>query len=354
MNKTMRAQVVERPGNMALKEVPVPEISDDEVLIRVKVCGICGTDFKIYKGQYAADRLPLIPGHEFWGIVEKVGANAKGLHPGDRVSADLNLTCGTCYFCRRGDPLLCSDFTQLGIHTDGAFAEYVKAPWKNCYVIPDSVDDYSAAFIEPMTAVLEASKRMDCTISSSVVVIGGGLGILHAAMAKLRGAAPVILAGRNLPRLEMAKKMDVADYYIDVNEVTDPVAEVMRITGGIGADYVLEAVGTAETYEQAFRMVRRGGVLEAFGVAPQGEQAKFEPFEFVLGEKGIRGSCAGIGNDWAEVINLLAYRRIDPTPLFSDIIPLEDVQAALADEVTSKKAIKIFVSPDATERSRIN
>ena len=95
-----------------------------------------------------------------------------------------------------------SEFHPLGIHTNGAFAEYVKAPWKNCYVVPEGVDDYSAAFIEPMTAVLEASKRMSCTISSSVVVIGCGLGLLHAAMAKLRGAAPVIVTGDSKARLE--------------------------------------------------------------------------------------------------------------------------------------------------------
>ena len=190
MANTMRAQVIEKPGKMVLKEVPVPQINDDEVLIKVKMCGICGTDWKIFSGDYASEFLPMISGHEFWGVIEEVGANAKGIEVGDRVSVDICMPCGTCYFCRRGDGLLCETFTQLGIHTDGAFAEYVKAPWQNCYKIPDSVDDYSAAFIEPLTAVLEASKRMDCTVASSVVVIGCGLGILHGALAKLRGRGP--------------------------------------------------------------------------------------------------------------------------------------------------------------------
>ncbi len=194
----------------------------------------------------------------------KAGKNTQGLKVGERVSADICLPCGSCYFCRRGEGLLCKTFTQLGIHTDGAFAEYVKAPWKNCYKIPDEVDDYSAAFIEPLTAVIHASKKMDLKISSSVVIIGCGLGILHAAIAKLRGAAPVIIAGTNKKRMEMAKKMCVADYYIDPSKV-DIIEEVMKITDGIGADYVLEAVGKIETYVQAFKMVRRGGVVEAFG-----------------------------------------------------------------------------------------
>lgn len=350
----MRAQVIEAPNRMSLQQIPIPEINDDEVLVKVKVCGICGTDLKIYAGLYASDRLPLVSGHEFWGVVEQGGKNSRGIKVGDRVSADICLTCGTCYFCRRGEPLLCQNFTQLGIHTNGAFAEYVKAPWKNCYVIPAGVDDYSAAFIEPLTAVLEASKRMNCTISSSVVIIGCGLGLLHAALAKLRGAAPVIVTGDSKARLEIGRRMGVADFFIDINDVADPVAEVMRITGGIGADYVLEAVGTPATYEQAFRMVRRGGVVEAFGVVQQGKTASFEPFEFVLGEKKVRGSCAGIGNDWAEAINLLAYRRIDPRPLFSEVVPLEDLGDALHELKSDKEIIKMFVSPEIDRRMRFD
>lgn len=354
MNKTMRAQVVEAPGRMVLKEVPVPRISDDEVLVKVRMCGICGTDPKIYSGEYASEYLPFIPGHEFWGVIEQAGKNAEGLKIGDRVSADICLVCGTCYFCKRNEFLLCEKFTQLGIHTDGAFAEYVKVPWKNCYPIPDSVDNYSAAFIEPMTAVLEASKKMDLKIASSIAVIGCGLGILHAAMAKLRGAAPVIIIGDSKNRLAMAKKMNVADYYIDITEGADPVAEVMKITGGIGADYVLEAVGTPATYEQAFRMLRRGGTLEAFGVVGKGRTASFEPYEFVLGEKKVRGSVAGFGNDWGEVIKLLAHGRIDPTPLFSQVVPLEELEDALHELKADKEIIKMFVSPEIKERIIIN
>lgn len=353
MYRMMRAQVVEKPGKMIMKEVPVPSINDDEVLIKVKLCGICGTDWKIFKGDYAAEHLPMISGHEFWGVIEEVGKNAKGLKPGDRVSADICMPCGTCYFCRRNEPLLCQTFTQLGIHTDGAFAEYVKAPWQNCYKIPDEVDDYAAAFIEPLTAVLEAAKRMDCTISSSVVIIGCGLGILHGALAKLRGAAPVIVIGDSPARLAMAKEMG-ADFVIDINETKDTVAEVKKLTNGIGADFVLEAVGMPGTYEQAFKMVRRGGKVEAFGVCPQGATAALEPFEFVLGEKKVSGSCAGIGNDWGDVIKLLEYKRIDPTPLFSTVVPLEELEDALHELQKDKDIIKIFVNPEIKERININ
>ncbi len=349
MKDTMRAQVVEAPDKMVLKEIPIPQINDDEVLIEVAYCGICGSDWSIYKGKYAKEFLPLITGHEFYGTVAKVGKNAQGVKVGDRVAADICLCCGTCYFCRRGDGLLCQTFTQLGIHTDGAFAEYVKAPWKNIYHIPDEMDDYTATFVEPMTAVLQASKRMDAKIGSSCVVIGCGLGVLHAKLALLRGCAPVILVGDSEKRLQIAKDMGV-DYTINIKEVTDPVAEVKKLTGGIGADYVIEAVGHSSTYEQAFQMLRRGGKLEAFGVCAQDDFAKLPPYEFVLGEKKVSGSCAGIGNDWGDAITLLHHKRVDPMPLLSMVVPLEELETVLHELRENPKLFKILVSPKIKER----
>lgn len=350
MPKMMKAQIVKAPYQMEYTEVPVPEINDDEVLIKVKVCGICGSDTSIYTGKYAKDKLPLITGHEFWGVVEKVGKNARGVKVGDRVAVDICLTCGTCYFCRHGDGLLCETFTQLGIHTDGGFAEYVKAPWKNCYQLPDDMDDYTAAFVEPLTAVLHASQRMAAPMASSVAVIGCGLGLLHAQVAKARGCAPVIIIGTDADenRFKVAKEMGV-DYVINASKA-DPIEEVMRITNGIGVDNVIEAVGNPKTYEQAFKMLRRGGKLEAFGICAEDAVAELEPYQFVLGEKKVSGSCAGIGNNWAEAITLLQYGVVKPQPMFSMAVPLSELEQALEELKTNKDLTKVFVCPELTER----
>ena len=347
--KMMKAQVVESPNKMFYKDVPMPTINAEEVLIKVKYCGICGSDWSIFTGKYAAEKLPLIVGHEFWGVVEEIGENVSGLKVGDRVAVDLCLCCGTCYFCRRGDGLLCQTFTQLGIHTNGGFAEYVKAPGKNCYLIPDEISDYDAAFIEPLTTTIQASKRMGCELGSSVVVIGDGLGILHAAMAKLRGAAPVIIVGDNAGRLEMAKQMGI-DYCINIKETDDVVGKVFELTNGIGADYVIEAVGLSKTYEQAFNMLRRGGKLEAFGICAPDDMTSLSPFEFVLGEKRVSGSCAGIGSDWGIAIELLKYKRIDPSPMCSMVVPLSELEDTLNELRTNNKLVKVLVSPEVTER----
>ena len=352
MGRMMKAQVVKAPNQMEYCDVPVPEIKADEVLIKVKVCGICGSDWSIYTGKYAADKLPLVSGHEFWGVIDEVGSDVKDWKKGERVACDICLTCGTCYFCRRGDGLLCQTFTQLGIHTNGGFAEYVKAPAKNLYKLPDDMDDYTAAFVEPLTATLHASKRMDATIASSIVIIGCGLGILHAAVAKARGLAPIIVIGDSPARLQMAKDMG-ADIVIDYTK-EDPVKRVMEITDGIGADYVIEAVGRSKTYEQAFSMLRRGVKLEAFGICATDDMASLSPYEFVLGEKKVSGSCAGIGNNWGEAIRLLEYGRIDPKPMFSLAVPLKDLEWALLELRKDKNLVKVFVVPDLEERVYLN
>lgn len=344
--RTMQAMVLEQPERLVLREVPVPSITDDEVLIRVSYCGICGSDWGSYCGKYADEIacLPLTTGHEFWGVVEETGRHARGIRAGDRVAVDICLTCGTCYHCRRGEPLLCASFAQIGIHRNGAFAEYVTAPWQNCYVIPDEVDDHAAAFIEPLTACINASRKMGCELGSSVVILGAGIGLVHGALARLRGAAPVIVVDTQPARLAMARAM-CADHVIDARETPDVVAEVMALTNGVGADYVLEAVGSSATYEQAFAMLRRGGRLQAFGICADDDVMRVPPMQFVLNEKRIGGSCAGIGHDWEVAIDLLRHGRIDPRPLISRVVPLADLESSLHELHGNRDLLKVLVAP---------
>jgi threonine dehydrogenase-like Zn-dependent dehydrogenase len=319
------------------------------VLIRVKYTGICGTDWSIYTGKYSADKLPLIAGHEFSGTVAQVGKKAKGLKEGDRVTADINMSCGTCFYCRRGQKLMCRDFHQLGIHVDGSYAEYVKAPCDQVHALPDSLDFLAGAFVEPVSCVIHSSKAAKVTHGSSVAVIGSGLGVLHGLLARLRGAAPVIVIGDNAKRLAIAKEFGV-DMTINIKDGKDPVAEVKKLTGGRGADFVVEAVGTPQTYEQAFRMVRPGGTIAAFGICAGDDTITVKPFDLVLGEMTVVGSCAGVGPDWPDAIELLAHGHIKPQSMFSMIVPLEELEAALKQLRTDPGLIKVFVSSDISRR----
>lgn len=345
----MKAAIFEKPNVITIQDIPVPQISDDEVLIKVKYTGICGTDWSIYKGYYSADKLPMVAGHEFSGVIEKIGKNAKGLKVGDRVTADINLSCGVCFYCRRGQKLMCPEFTQLGIHTNGSYAEYVKAPWEQVHILPDNLDFLQGAFIEPVSCVIHSSKAMDVKLGSSVVVIGCGLGILHAAVAVYRGAAPVIIIGDNAERLMIAKEMG-ADYTINIHDTPDTIAEVRKLTGGRGADYVIEAVGNPKTYEQAFKMVRPGGRVAAFGIVPSEMNITINPYDLVLGEKTVVSSCAGVGTDWLDSMTLISHGRIVPNKMFSMIVPLEELESALNELKTNPNLIKVFVSSEITER----
>jgi threonine dehydrogenase-like Zn-dependent dehydrogenase len=349
MAHTMKAAVVEKPNVLKIKQVPVPEISDEEVLIKVKYTGICGTDWSIFTGKYSADKLPLIPGHEFSGTVAQVGKRARGVKEGDRATADINMSCGICFYCRKGQKLMCRDFRQLGIHIDGTYAEYVKAPFDQVHRLPDNLDFLAAAFIEPVSCVIHSSKAARITHGSSVAILGSGLGALHGALAHLRGAAPVIVIGRNPRKLAIAKELG-ADLTINVNEIRDPVAEVRKLTEGRGADFAVEAVGTPQTYEQAFEMVRPGGTVVAFGICAGEDTIKIKPYDLVLGEKTVASSCAGVGPDWPDAINLLAYGHIKPQRMFSMIVPLEELEAALRELRSDPNLSKVFVSSDISKR----
>ena len=349
MAKMMKAAVIEKPNQLVVKQVPVPEIADNEVLIKVKYTGICGTDWSIYTGKYSADKLPLIAGHEFSGTIAQVGKKTRGLKEGDRVTADINMSCGTCFYCRQGQKLMCRDFHQLGIHVDGTYADYVKAPFDQVHVLPDSLDFLAGAFIEPVSCVIHSSKAAKVTHGSSVAVIGSGLGVLHGLLARLRGAAPVIVIGDNAKRLAIAKEFGV-DVTININDGKDPVAEVKRLTGGRGADFVVEAVGTPKTYEQALEMVRPGGTLAAFGICAGDDTITVRPFDLVLGEKTIVGSCAGVGTDWTDAMALLAHGHIKPQPMFSMIVPVEELEDALKQLRSDPNLIKVFVSTEISKR----
>jgi threonine dehydrogenase-like Zn-dependent dehydrogenase len=168
-------------------------------------------------------------------------------------------------------------------------------------------------------------------------------------LAKIRGAAPVIVIGDNESRLKIAQDMG-ADFIINVNKVKDIIGEVKKLTEGRGADYVIEAVGTVKTYEQAFEMLRPGGTVAGFGITGFDDTMKVRPFDMVLNEKKMVSSCAGVGNDWNDSIKLLQHQRIKPEKMFSMEVPLEELESALKQLREDPKLIKVFVSPEISKR----
>ncbi|GBR08524.1 zinc-dependent alcohol dehydrogenase [Acetobacter oeni] len=341
--QTMQAAVLVAPERFEVREVPLPPVGPDDVLVRVDRCGICGTDVHIFHGHYAADKIPFIPGHEFTGILERVGEGVNGLKPGLRVVADINIGCGHCYFCRRNEILNCAEMRQIGIHRDGAFAEYVSVPARQIIPAPDSVVPEVLALTEPVACVVRAARKAGAGFAQSVVVLGAGpIGNLHIQMVRLVGAAPVIAVELSPERAELARRSG-ADVVI-----TDP-ADVRNVvhahTGGRGADIVIESIGSPALYASAFNLIRPGGHVAAFGITGPDDTIPLRILDMVLRENSIKGSVAGMGEDMHDALALLTHGRFLVEPFTRRVVPLSDIQTAFESLGDNPEILKVQIRP---------
>lgn len=322
----MKAAVLTKPGHFEIQDRPIPTAGPDEVLIKLARCGICGTDIHIFNGHYAAENLPMVPGHEFTGTIERLGQDVSALSVGAKVVVDMNIGCGTCYWCRRNEILNCPDMQQMGITMDGAFAEYIAVPARLVIPASDDIPDNVLALTEPLACVVRAARKAQITFGQSVVVLGAGpVGNLHVQLLRTIGAAPIIVADLSKDRTDMALRVgaDVA--------VSDPdtlYETVMAHTDGRGADVVIESVGSPALYRQAFDLIRKGGHVAAFGITGPDETLPLDILRTILQENSIKGSVAGMGQDMHDALTLLTYGRIDVADFTGAEFALGDIQQA--------------------------
>ncbi|UDF32128.1 UNVERIFIED_ORG: alcohol dehydrogenase catalytic domain-containing protein (plasmid) [Roseateles sp. XES5] len=323
---TMRAAVLTAPKRFELRDVPVPAIGPEDVLVRVARTGICGTDIHIFNGHYAADKLPLIPGHEFCGTIAERGSNVRHLAVGTRVVVDINIGCGTCFWCRRNEVLNCTEVTQVGIGRDGAFAEFVAVPARLAIAVDAAISDAVLALTEPVACVVRAARKARVEFGQSVVIFGAGpIGNLHVQMMRLVGAAPIIVADLSAERCRMALE---AGADAAVSDPAELKATVLGMTGGRGADVVIESVGNRKLYEQAFDLTRRGGHVAFFGITPPGETVPVDILRTVLEEGSLKGSVAGMGEDMHDALTLLSHGRFRTNDFTKAHYSLDSIQEA--------------------------
>ena len=341
---TMTAAVLHGTDDLRIEEMAVPVAGADEVVIKVDVCGICGTDVHILRGHFPVPNLPLIPGHEFSGRVVQVGSFDERVEVGDFVTADINIGCERCYYCRHQLRMFCPQLSQIGVHRHGAFAEYVKAPVAAVYRLPDDMSPERAAYVEPLACAVHGQERADLRPGSTVAVLGGGpMGLVHIQLSRLRGATRIIATELNATRRAKAAELG-ADVVVDP-AAEDAVAVVQELTDGRGADCVIEAVGSLATYRDAFAMVRRGGTIVAYGAAPSTDEFPFKPFEVYSKELTIVGSYAGTYATWPEAIELIRAGRFDPDKIISDVVPLADLVQGIEAAESDRDIIKMQVRP---------
>ena len=318
----MKAAVLEAVKKLVVKDIPVPKPKDDEVLIKVNCCGICGTDMKLWNGQYSAN-IPVVLGHEYSGEIVEAGKKVKILKVGDRVVSDPNESCGKCYWCRNAQPCFCDSLAAYGVLRDGGFAEFCTAGEKGVYLIPDGLDLESASFTEPVSCVVHAVDRAGYKSGDNVVIIGGGpMGQMHLQFALHCGVNKVILVEPEESRMQMAREFGA-------NCVLNPKTEdikkaVLDLTGGLGADVVVEAVGHTDTLEQGVDLAKRGGKVIVFGFAPEGEKASFAPFDILSKELTIMGAWVN-PYTYSRALDILASGQVDVKPLMSNRIKLDNI-----------------------------
>ena len=322
----MKAAVLEDVKSLVIKDIPVPEPKDDEVLIKVNCCGLCGTDLKLLIGQYSA-KTPVVLGHEYAGDVAGVGSNVRNIKVGDRVVSDPNESCGSCYWCRNAQPCFCNSLAAYGVLRDGGFAEYCAAAEKGVYPIPEGLDYESAAFTEPVSCVVHAVDKIGYRQGDSVVIIGGGpMGQIHLQFALHAGVGKVILIEPEQSRLKMA-----GDF--GAHHVLNPAAEdirktVLDLTDGLGADVVVEVVGHTDTLEMGVDLAKKGGKVIVFGFAPEGQKAGLVPFDILSKELTIMGAWVN-PYSYSRALAILASGQVDVKPLISTRIKLDHIMDGL-------------------------
>ena len=265
----MTAAVLYGREDVRVERVHVPEIGPEDVLVRVRAALTCGTDLKVFRRGYHAKMIvpPALFGHELAGDIVAVGENVEGFRTGQRVVAANSAPCGKCFFCRRNDESLCEDL----LFNNGAYAEYIRIPGRivqrNLYHIPDTLAYKDAALIEPLACVVKGLDDTGLKAGDNVVVVGQGpIGMMFTRLARVYGAR-VIAVARRVERLQMAARMGANECVLN-GSGHDSVARIKELTGGYGADVVIEAVGKPETWELSVHMLRRGGTVNFFGGCP--------------------------------------------------------------------------------------
>lgn len=321
----MKAMLLTEYQKLEIVDLPKPEISANDLLVQVKACGICGSDIHGWDGSTGRRKPPLVMGHEAAGIVTAVGANVRGFAEGDRVTFDSTVSCGQCFYCQRGSINLCENRQVLGVSCDefrrnGAFAEYVVVPSRIAYQLPATLPFEHAALIEAVSIAVHAANRTPVTLGDTAVVVGSGMiGLLVVQTIRLSGCSRVIAVDLEDSKLELAKSFG-ADVGLNPKQC-DVVQEVMKLTGGRGADVAIEVVGASATVNTAIDCTRRGGSICLVGnLSPKVEM----PLQkIVTRELSVYGSCASNG-EIPQCIDLLSRKAIQVQPLITALAKLDD------------------------------
>ena len=347
MTKTMLAVVKPQPEpGVEVRDVAIPQIGPLEVLVKVAVASICGTDLHIYNwDRWAANRIhpPLIPGHEFCGNVVAVGNEVTTVKEGDFVSAEMHVACGKCLQCRTGEAHICQFVKIIGVDTDGAFAEYVKIPESNIWKLDPAIPKEYASILDPLGNAVHTVLAGEIAAKTVAITGCGPIGLFSIAVARAVGATTIFAIEVNDHRRRLAEQMK-ADHVLDP-AAGDVAKRVLDLTGGLGVDVVLEMAGHPDAIRTAFDIVRRGGRISLLGLTSKPISLNFSEDIIFKGitVQGINGRR--MYQTWYQMTALLKAGKLDLHPVITDSIAMKDFSKGM-ERLKTGEASKILVYPN--------
>lgn len=345
----MRAVVYYAPGDIRVEDRPEPVPADDNLIVEVHCCAICGTDVKLATIGNPRCHPPRIIGHELVGHIIHAGARVTGFAPGERVTLATTLACGDCPYCRLGLSNLCPNARPVSYDFDGGFAERLVIPplaisGGNVIKVPAAVSDEAAALSEPLSCVINALELAGLKDGDTVLILGGGpLGALHAGAARAMGAKTTIIVQRSEPRISLLRRLSGVTVIDGSRE--DVLAAVRDRTGGLGADIVSVCAPAREAQEQAISFARKGGTVSLFASLPKDAASiTLDSRAIHYGELRVVGASDSRPEHVARAVRLVAEGKIDVAPLITHRISLEEIQTGL-NMMMAKQSLKVMVYP---------
>lgn len=334
-----------KPG-IEIRDVAIPQIGANDVLVRVKVASICGTDLHIYNwDRWAQGRIhpPLIPGHEFCGEVVAYGNEVTSVKEGDFVSAEMHVACGKCLQCRTGEAHICQFVKIIGVDADGAFAEYVRIPESNIWKLDPAIPQEYASILDPLGNAMHTVLAGEIAAKTVAVTGCGPIGLFSIAVARAVGASTVFAIEVNPHRRRVAQQMK-ADFVLDPSK-DDVTQIVMEQTAGLGVDVVLEMAGHPTAIRTAFDIVRRGGRISLLGLTSKPISLNFSEDIIFKGitVQGINGRR--MYQTWYQMTALLKSGKLDLHPVITDRMSMKDFSKGM-ERLTSGEASKILLYPN--------
>ncbi|KAH7104978.1 GroES-like protein [Auriculariales sp. MPI-PUGE-AT-0066] len=338
---TMRTVYYEAAEKLGVKEIPVPVVGDDDVLMKVNYCGICGTDAHIHRGGFNV-KFPLVPGHEPVGTVAAIGKDVKDFKLGDRIVADCSIVCEDCFFCRRGKPLYCTTFGAVGIQVNGGFSEYLTFPQRKVYRIHNLADE-DATLLESAACAVHGLDQLKPDIGIEVLVLGSGpTGLILAQLLKLNGATKVAIASNKGVKMDTARKLEAGHVFYEIDrKAPEETWQKIKQENPMGFDVVVEASGAEKLANIALDYVRRGGTLMLYGVYEDHAVVHWPPARIFREEIKIISSFSQT-LCFPRAVAYLDSGLVKIKGMVTDTYPLEEYQAAL-DKMETRDAVKIVI-----------